>query len=96
MSLALIPGLPGVGPTELIIVLSVVLLFFGASRIPSLARSLGSGVREFKRGTREGELEGGKDDASSGGERADAAGGSRPEDKAESKEDNPRVEQKSN
>lgn len=39
------------GPQELIIILVIILLLFGASRIPALARSLGSGVREFKRGT---------------------------------------------
>lgn len=51
MNLALIPMLPGVGPTELIILLTIVLLFFGAEKIPELARGLGTGVREFKRGT---------------------------------------------
>jgi sec-independent protein translocase protein TatA len=48
MSIALIPGLPTVGGTELIIVLLVVLLFFGATRIPELAKGLGSGIREFR------------------------------------------------
>jgi len=52
MTLALIPGLPGVGPTELIIVLTIILLLFGARKIPELARGLGSGVREFKKGSR--------------------------------------------
>jgi sec-independent protein translocase protein TatA len=33
------------------------LLLFGAKRIPELARGLGSGVKEFKAGTREGQLE---------------------------------------
>jgi Sec-independent protein translocase protein TatA len=33
-----IPGLPQVGATELIILLSIILLFFGAKRIPELAR----------------------------------------------------------
>ena len=37
-------------PTHLIIVLVVVLLLFGAKRIPELARGLGAGVREFKKG----------------------------------------------
>ena len=50
MNLALIPMLPGVGPTELIIVLAIVLLLFGAKKIPELARGLGTGIREFKRG----------------------------------------------
>lgn len=39
------------GPTELIVLLSIVLLLFGAKKIPELARGLGTGVREFKRGT---------------------------------------------
>ncbi|HEV2092288.1 MAG TPA: twin-arginine translocase TatA/TatE family subunit [Rubrobacter sp.] len=42
---------------ELIIALVVILLLFGAKRIPELARGLGSGVREFKAGTKEGQLE---------------------------------------
>jgi len=46
----MIPGLPQVGATELIILLVVILLFFGTKRIPSLARSLGSGIREFRKG----------------------------------------------
>ena len=57
MGLALIPGIPSLGPMELIIALVVILLLFGAKRIPELARGLGSGVREFKAGTREGQLE---------------------------------------
>ena len=40
-----------VSPTHLIIVLVVVLLLFGAKRIPELARGLGTGVREFKKGS---------------------------------------------
>jgi sec-independent protein translocase protein TatA len=49
---ALLPVLPTVGPTELIIVLAIILLLFGAKRIPELARGLGTGIREFRRGTR--------------------------------------------
>jgi sec-independent protein translocase protein TatA len=48
-----IPGLPQVGATELIILLSIILLFFGAKRIPELARSLGRGKREFHKGASE-------------------------------------------
>jgi sec-independent protein translocase protein TatA len=51
MMLALIPGLGTVGPTELLILLTIILLLFGAKRIPELAKGLGSGVREFKKGT---------------------------------------------
>ena len=46
-----------VGMPELIIGLVVILLLFGAKRVPELARGLGSGVREFKKGTQEGEVE---------------------------------------
>jgi sec-independent protein translocase protein TatA len=52
MNLAVIPGLGSVGPTELLILLTIILLLFGAKRIPELAKGLGSGIREFKRGTR--------------------------------------------
>jgi sec-independent protein translocase protein TatA len=45
------------GPTELIIVLVIVLLIFGPKRLPGLGRSLGSGMREFKDS-----ITGGKDD----------------------------------
>jgi sec-independent protein translocase protein TatA len=43
-------------PTHLIIVLAIVLLLFGAKRIPELAKGLGAGIREFKKGA-EGEAE---------------------------------------
>ena len=49
----MIPGLPQVGATELIILLAVILLFFGARRIPELARSLGRGKREFHKSASE-------------------------------------------
>jgi sec-independent protein translocase protein TatA len=52
MNLAVIPGLGSVGPTELLILLTIILLLFGAKRIPELAKGLGSGIREFKKGTR--------------------------------------------
>ena len=42
-----------VGPAELLIVLAVLLLVFGASRIPKLARSLGKSAKEFKKGLSE-------------------------------------------
>ena len=37
-----------IGPTELIIVLVIVLVIFGPKRLPQLGRSLGGGMREFK------------------------------------------------
>ena len=38
----------GIGATELIIVLVIVLVIFGPKRLPALGRSLGGGMREFK------------------------------------------------
>ncbi len=43
------------GPFEIIIVLVVILLLFGARRLPELARSLGKSLNEFKRGREEGD-----------------------------------------
>ena len=62
MGLALIPGIGSFGGTEMIIALVIILLLFGAKRIPELARGLGSGVREFRQGTREGQIEDKKKD----------------------------------
>ena len=43
-----------VGAPELLIVLAVVLLLFGSTRLPKLARSMGQAHREFKKGLAEG------------------------------------------
>jgi len=37
-----------IGPTELIIVLVIVLVIFGPKRLPGLGKSLGSGMKEFR------------------------------------------------
>ena len=44
----------GLGTPELLILLVVVLLVFGSSRLPKLARSLGQAQKEFKQGINEG------------------------------------------
>jgi sec-independent protein translocase protein TatA len=41
------------GATELILIVLVVLLLFGAKKIPELARGMGRGIREFKDASRE-------------------------------------------
>ena len=46
------PGFGSLGGSELLIALVIILLLFGAKRIPELAKGLGSGVREFRKGTR--------------------------------------------
>lgn len=43
----------GIGTQELLIIFLIVLLLFGANRIPEIGRSLGKGIRDFKRATRE-------------------------------------------
>lgn len=43
----------GLGYQELLIILVIVLVLFGANRLPQLARSLGSSVKEFKKGVDE-------------------------------------------
>lgn len=43
----------GLGPTELIVILAILFLLFGASKIPQLARGLGKGITEFKQGLKE-------------------------------------------
>jgi sec-independent protein translocase protein TatA len=46
-----------IGLTELIIILVIVLVLFGATKLPALARSLGRSLGEFKKGRQEGEQE---------------------------------------
>jgi sec-independent protein translocase protein TatA len=43
------------GPTELIIILVIVVLLFGSSQLPKLARSVGQASKEFKKGIAEGD-----------------------------------------
>jgi len=43
----------GLGYPELLLILVIVLILFGAQRLPDLARSLGSSVKEFKKGINE-------------------------------------------
>ena len=45
------PVMFGLGATELLIVLVVVLVLFGGSQLPKLARSMGQAQREFQKGT---------------------------------------------
>ena len=43
----------GLGPTEIAGILVIALVLFGAKRLPELARSLGQGVKEFRKSVRE-------------------------------------------
>ncbi|MEM7659376.1 MAG: twin-arginine translocase TatA/TatE family subunit [Bacteroidota bacterium] len=48
MLLTNLPMIFGIGGQEIMIILFIVLLLFGAKKIPELARGLGKGIREFK------------------------------------------------
>jgi TatA/E family protein of Tat protein translocase len=43
----------GLGYQELLLILLILVVLFGASRIPELARSLGTSIREFRKGAAE-------------------------------------------
>jgi sec-independent protein translocase protein TatA len=45
----------GLGWPELIVIFLILLLLFGASRLPKLSRSAGSSIHEFKKGMNEGD-----------------------------------------
>jgi len=45
--------LQNIGFPELLVILLIVLLLFGAARLPEIARSLGKSIQEFKKGVKE-------------------------------------------
>lgn len=49
--------MPFVGPQEWMIILLIVILLFGASKVPELARSIGKAKGAFKKGLEDGEKE---------------------------------------
>ena len=48
--------MPRIGPTELIIILFIILIVFGAGKLPEIGGALGKGIKAFKRGQDEEEL----------------------------------------
>ena len=48
------PLLPTIGVPELIIILVIVLIFFGVGKLPEIGRALGEGIKNFKEGQAEG------------------------------------------
>jgi sec-independent protein translocase protein TatA len=53
-------AIAGLGPQELLLVVAVIFLLFGATRLPQLAKSLGQSKRAFKEGLEEAEKESAK------------------------------------
>lgn len=52
-----LPSLPlavfGLGPTELIVILVILLVLFGGSKLPGLAKGLGQSIKEFKKSSKD-------------------------------------------
>ena len=47
----------GLGPTELVVIVLVIVLLFGATKLPQLAKALGQSKKAFREGIEEGEKE---------------------------------------
>lgn len=43
----------GIGTTELVVILFIILLVFGSKKLPELAKGLGKGINEFKRASQD-------------------------------------------
>lgn len=52
----------GLGTTELLVILVLVLIIFGAGKLPQVGKSLGEGLRNFKEGMKDGSEGKSKDD----------------------------------
>ena len=50
-------AIAGLGPTEMVVIVLVIFLLFGATRLPQLAKALGQSKRAFKEGLDEAERE---------------------------------------
>lgn len=46
----LVPMIPTLGFSELIIIFLIIIVLFGATRLPQIGRGLGEGIRNFKKG----------------------------------------------
>ena len=44
----------GIGIPELLIILAIIILIFGASRLPEIGRGIGKGIKNFKDATKDG------------------------------------------
>ena len=48
-------GVFGLGPTELVVILLILLVLFGGSKLPGLAKGLGQSIKEFKKAAKDDE-----------------------------------------
>lgn len=48
-----VSGVLGMGPTELIVILIILLVLFGGSKLPSLAKGMGQSIKEFKKAAKD-------------------------------------------
>jgi len=69
----MIAFLGSLGAPEVGLILLVLLLLFGAKRLPELARSLGQGIKEFRKSVKE--ISEDSDDSGSGSSRPPSGGG---------------------
>jgi len=51
------PGLPSIGAPELLILLVIILIIFGAGKLPEIARGLGQAIGDFRRASQGLDLE---------------------------------------
>ena len=54
-STAFFAGVMGLGTGELVVILIILLVLFGGSKLPGLAKGLGQSIKEFKKASREGD-----------------------------------------
>ena len=64
--------LGSIGGPELFLILLIILVFFGAKKIPEIAKGIGEGVREFRKAARDAEREEDPAKKSDGGPKPDA------------------------
>lgn len=65
--------MPNLGPLELLIILAIVVVLFGATRIGDIGKGIGRGIREFRREIKDGDkddIEAEKDPAGAGEKKA--------------------------
>ncbi len=62
----------GLGMPELIIILVIIVIIFGAGRLPEIGAGLGKGIKNFRKATRGDDEEDGKEKLEDGGDGKDA------------------------